>query len=93
VVARWLAGEYPEPEHPLAAVLCRRAMIRYTLDKAKTTRYKHAIRHFLECASEDSEIESYGSFLRHDEFERHLKSKHPRKEGFWRGVNAAIKPA
>lgn len=80
------AADQLQGEFPLAAILCRRAMISYTLDKAKSTRYKHAIRHFHECQSADSQIENYHSFLRHDEFERHLKAKHPRKEGFWRGV-------
>ena len=80
------AAEHLQPEHPLAAVLCRRAMIRYTLDKAKSTRYKHAIRHFGECANADADIESYGRFPDHTAFTRELKSKHPRKPGFWSGV-------
>lgn len=80
------AADQLQGEFPLAAVLCRRAMISYTLGKAKSTRYKHATRHFLECQSADSQIENYGSFPRHDEFERQLKTKHPRKAGFWRGV-------
>lgn len=80
------AADQLQGEFPLAAVLCRRAMISYTLDKAKSTRYKHASRHFLECQSADSQIEIYGAFMRHDEFESQLKAKHPRKAGFWRGI-------
>jgi hypothetical protein len=80
------AADQLQGEFPLAAVLCRRAMINYTLDKAKSTRYKHASRHFLECQSADSQIEIYGAFMRHDEFESQLKAKHPRKAGFWRGI-------
>lgn len=80
------AADALQHEHPLAATLCRRAMIRYTLDKAKSTRYKHAIRHFAECASVDAEIESYGGFVDHQAFTAELKAKHPRKTGFWSGV-------
>lgn len=80
------ASDALQHEHPLAATLCRRAMIRYTLDKAKSTRYKHAIRHFAECVSADAEVESYGRFIDHQAFTAELKAKHPRKTGFWSGV-------
>ena len=82
------AAEALQHEHPLAATLCRRAMIRYTLDKAKSTRYKHAIRHFAECASADGDIDSYGRFIDHESFATELKTKHPRKLGFWSGVES-----
>jgi hypothetical protein len=45
-VAQWLEGK-----HPLAATLLRRAMIEDTLKGAKSSRYKHAARHLLECQS------------------------------------------
>ena len=61
-------------------------MIRYTLDKARSTRYKHAIRHFAECASADADIECYGQFIDHVAFTAELKANHPRKSGFWSGV-------
>ena len=38
-----------EGKHPLAATLLRRAMIADTLGRAKSSRYKHAARHLLEC--------------------------------------------
>lgn len=81
------AADALQHEQPLAATLCRRAMIRYTLDKAKSTRYKHAIRHFAECASANLDIGSYGRFVDHETFAAELKVKHPRKLGFWSGVN------
>ena len=82
------AAEALQHEHPLAATLCRRTMIRYTLDKAKSTRYKHAIRHFDACASAEANIESYGRFIDHEAFTAELKAKHPRKSGFWSGVKS-----
>jgi hypothetical protein len=71
----------------LAAILMRRAMIIYTLDKAKSTRYKHAVRHFLECAAADTEISDYGNIASHEDFVRRLRVAHPRKSGFWTGVD------
>ncbi|WP_298937664.1 DUF6880 family protein [uncultured Ruegeria sp.] len=50
-------------------------MIRYTLDKAKSTRYKHAIRHFDASASAAADIESYGRFIDHEAFTAELKAK------------------
>ena len=83
------AADALQHDHPLAAILCRRAMIRYTLDTAKSTRYKHAIRHFAECASADADIESYGQSIDHVAFAAELRAKHPRKSGFWSGVKSA----
>jgi hypothetical protein len=72
-----------EGKHPLAATLLRRAMIEDTLDKAKSSRYKHATRHFLECQSLASSIPDYGSFESHDAFAGRLRAGHSRKTGFW----------
>jgi hypothetical protein len=43
----------------LAATLLRRAMIEDTLDGAKSSRYKHAARHLLECLSLESSIQDF----------------------------------
>jgi uncharacterized protein DUF6880 len=72
-----------EGKHPLAATLLRRAMIEDTLDKAKSSRYKHAARHLLECQSLASSIPDYGSFEAHDAFASRLRAGHSRKTGFW----------
>jgi hypothetical protein len=45
------AGQLIEGKHPLAPTLLRRAMIEDTLNGAKSSRYKHAARHLLECSS------------------------------------------
>ena len=76
------AGELEE-KYPLAATLICRAMIDFTLDRAKTTRYRHAARHLVECASLALRIEDYGSFSDHDTYVGRLKAAHGRKAGFW----------
>jgi len=72
-----------EGKHPLAATLLRRAMIEDTLDGAKSSRYKHAARHLLECASLAPGIRDWGSFETHEAFADRLRAKHGRKAGFW----------
>lgn len=81
------AADAMEANHPLAAVICRRTMIRYTLDRAKSTRYKHAIRHARECRSADARIEDYGSFETHEAFMAKLRQKHGRKSAFWSEID------
>ena len=78
-----------EGKHPLAATLLRRAMIEDTLDGAKSTRYKHAARHFLECLSLAQNIEDYGAFETHEAFVTRLRAKHGRKVGFWTQASEA----
>ena len=73
-----LAGKYP-----LAATLLLRAMIDFTLAKARSSRYRHAARHFMECASLASSIPELGTFETHAAYASRLKAKHGRKSGFW----------
>ena len=77
------AARLIEGKHPLAATLLRRAMIEDTLDGAKSTRYKHAARHLLECASLAPGIQDFGAFETHDAFVGRMRAKHGRKSGFW----------
>lgn len=76
------AGELEE-KYPLAATLIRRAMIDFTLDRVKATRYRHAARHLVECASLALRIEHYGSFPNHETYVGGLRVAHGRKAGFW----------
>jgi hypothetical protein len=78
-----------EGKHPLAATLLRRAMIEDTLEGAKSTRYKHAARHLLECASLAPGIQDFGAFETHESFVARLRAKHGRKTGFWGQVSEA----
>lgn len=72
-----------EGKHPLASVLLRRRLIDYTLQKARSTRYRHAVRHVREIESQQSDITDYGRHESHAELMARLRSEHPRKSGFW----------
>jgi hypothetical protein len=70
-------------KHPLAATLVLRTMIDFTLSKARSSRYRHAARHFLECASLASSVADFGAFETHGAYAARLKAEHGRKSGFW----------
>jgi hypothetical protein len=72
-----------EGKYPLAAVLLRRHLIDFTLRKARSTRYRHAVRHVREIESQQSDIKDYGRHESHAEFMARLKREHPRKPAFW----------
>ncbi len=76
--AQALAGKYP-----LAATVMLRAMIDFSLGKARSSRYRHASRHLMECSSLAAKIEDYLKFETHDAFLNRLKKEHGRKSGFW----------
>ncbi len=83
------AAQLIEGKHPLAATLLRRAMIEDTLNGAKSSRYKHAARHLLECSSLAPRVQDFGAFQTHEAFVQHLRAKHGRKVGFWTQVSEA----
>lgn len=70
-------------KQPLAATLALRAMIAFTLTKARSNRYRHAARHFMECESLASAIKEFGAFETHAAYAARLKVEHGRKSGFW----------
>jgi len=76
--AQALAGKYP-----LAATLLLRAMIDFTMTKARASRYKHAARHFLECASLAGQIGDFATAETHDTYAARLRREHGKKAGFW----------
>lgn len=69
--------------HPLAATLARRVMVEFTLDHARSKRYKHGAKHVAQCAASSTEITDWGSFPNHDSWLAALKKRHARKDGFW----------
>lgn len=77
------AAKALEGKEPLAAVLLRRAMIEDTLKGAKTTRYRHAARHLLECRSLEPDIVDHSRFETHEAFVARLRAHHGRQPGFW----------
>lgn len=72
-----------EGKHPLAAVLLRRRLIDFTLKKARSTRYRHAVRHVREIESQQSDIADYGRHESHADYMARLKRDHARKPAFW----------
>ena len=72
-----------EGKHPLAAVLLRRSLIDFTLQKARATRYRHAVRHVREIESQQSDIADYGRHESHDDYMARIKREHARKPAFW----------
>jgi hypothetical protein len=76
--AEALAGKYP-----LAATLVLRAMIDFCLRNSRSSRYKHAARHLLDCAGLSSAIEDFGRFEPHDAYDPRLRREHGRKSSFW----------
>ena len=73
-------------KHPLAATLALRAMIDFCLVNSRSSRYKHAARHLLECSSMASSIDDFGGFEPHDAYEARLRREHGRKSSFWASI-------
>jgi hypothetical protein len=74
-------------KHPLAATLVLRAMIDFSLGNGRSSRYKHAARHLLDCSGLSSAIEDFGRFEPHDAYEGKLRREHGRKSSFWSAVD------
>lgn len=77
------AAEVLETKHPLAATILRRAMIDFTLRKARASRYGHAARHLAECDSLARRIDDWRTLPDHDGYVAALRAEHGRKAGFW----------
>lgn len=77
------AAEALSAKHPLAATIVLRSMIDFTLESARSSRYKHAARHLAECQSLASQIEDFESMRPHEAYVCDLKREHGRKSGFW----------
>ncbi len=78
-----LAATELEAKYPLAATLARRAMIDFALSEGRSTRYRHAARHLLECESLASTISNFGDFPDHAVYRARLEAEHARKSSFW----------
>ncbi|WP_105404962.1 DUF6880 family protein [Neorhizobium sp. T7_12] len=76
------AAEALAEKHPLAATIVLRSMIDFTLENARSSRYKHAARHLVRCASLTSHIEDFAGFASHDAYVTALTSRHGNKRGF-----------
>lgn len=77
------AAEALSARFPLAATLALRAMIDFTLNAGRSSRYQHAARHLAECDALASQIEDFAIFEPHASYVARLKREHGRKSGFW----------
>ncbi len=73
--------------YPLAATVLLRAMIDFTLGRARSSRYKHAARHLSELATLANRIDDFGGVPSHDVYLNGIRAEHGRKAGFWQGVS------
>jgi hypothetical protein len=81
------AAEALAGKHPLAATVVLRAMIDFSLRNARSSRYRHAARHLLDCSGLSAAIEDFGRFERHEAYEARLRREHGRKSSFWSFVD------
>lgn len=83
------AADALDDRYPLAATVLRRAMIGFTLGAARSSRYKHAARHLVDCRAAAGRVEDFGGLADHAAYERGLRAAHGRKAGFWNEVGGA----
>ena len=81
------AAERLESTEPLAATLLYRRMIAFTLDRARSSRYGHAVRHLASCAWLARAIADWHGHVVHAEYVAGLRQRHGRKSGFWSRVD------
>jgi hypothetical protein len=78
------AAEALASRSPLAATLLLRAMIDFTLEETRASRYKHAARHLETCAHLAGAIKDFGAFETHAYYDARIRDKHRRKPSFYR---------
>ena len=77
---------------PLAATVCLRAMIDFTLKVKRPKRYPHAARHLETCHRLAAAINDWGELVDHRRYMLQLRRDHGRKYGFWGEVPKKIIP-
>lgn len=77
------AAEVLSEKHPLAATIVLRAMVEFTLENARSSRYRHAARHMGVCQSLARQVEDFDLIGSHEEYVSNLRRTHGRKAGFW----------
>jgi len=84
--AYWILGpaaERLEAKEPLAATLLYRKMIEFTLDRARSSRYGHAVRHLCSCAWLAQQVGDWHGQVPHTDYVAALRRRHGPKTGFW----------
>ena len=85
-------AELLEKRQPLAATVCLRAMIDFTLKVGRSKRYIHAARHLETCHHLAAAINDWGELVDHRSYMLQLRRDHDRKRGFWSEVPKTIIP-
>ncbi len=85
-------AELLEQRQPLAATVCLRAMIDFTLKVKRPKRYPHAARHLETCHRLAAAINDWGKLVDHRSYMAQLRRDHGRKYGFWGEVPKKIIP-
>ena len=85
-------AELLEQRQPLAATVCLRAMIDFTLKVKRPKRYPHAARHLETCHRLAAAINDWGELVDHRSYILQLRRDHGRKYGFWGEVPKKIIP-
>jgi hypothetical protein len=85
-------AELLEKRQPLAATVCLRAMINFTLKVARSKRYSHAARHLETRHRLAAAINDWGELVDHRSYMLQLRRDHGRKHGFWGEVPKKIIP-
>jgi hypothetical protein len=83
-------AELLEQRQPLAATVCLRAMINFTLKVKRPKRYIHAARHLETCHRLAIAIIDWGELVDHRGYMLQLRRDHDRKRGFWSEVPKQI---
>lgn len=79
-----------ERAHPLAASVCLRAMIDFTLKVGRSKRYVHAARHLETCHRLAPQINRWEERIDHLRYVTQLRRDHGRKHGFWSQVSSQL---
>ena len=77
------AAEALSERHPLSATMALRAMIDFTLTRARSKRYSYAADHLVTCGSLAPAISDFGAFETHEAYVARLKKLHAHKLLFW----------
>ena len=85
-------AELLEKRQPLAATVCLRAMVDFTLKVKRPKRYPHAARHLETCHRLAAAINDWGELVDHRSYMLQLRGDHGRKYGFWSEVPKSIIP-
>jgi len=85
-------AELLEKNHPLAATRCLRAMVDFSLLRARSKRYSHAARHLHTCHFLARGIKDWGNLEDHSTYVARLHRDHGRKRGFWSLVPKEVVP-